>query len=129
MTREPRGWRAARFLYGGYFLAAGSWSLAAGTLYPPLPSLVGPGGRGFLDALDASGFVVPLASFSFLAGGAALLVPRLVPLGLLLLAPATAVIALFHLMLNGTWFVGLLFPLPLVALAWRLRANFRHLWS
>lgn len=119
-----------RWLYGLFFLLNGMWilvSLTTGlTGPPPQPT---PAAAAFMDALGASGFMDPLLACCFLLGGGALLLDRTAPLGLVILAPAVAVIFLFHLLLSHQWPVGATVAAIYLALAWFYRARLRCLWT
>lgn len=80
-------------------------------------------------ALNRSGFMNPLLIISLLTGGAALMVDRSSPIGLLLVAPAITVIALFHYFLTGSYVWGSIWPIWWAALAWHYRHVFARLWQ
>jgi len=122
-------WRAARWLYGGYFLFVAVmvvrmlWFGAPGVHEPTAAS------KAFTDAMNASGFLNPLLMVDYALGGAALLFRRTAPLGLALLAPPIVVIFLFHLRLTGNVAWGGGWALDWVLLAWRYRSGFAGLWN
>jgi hypothetical protein len=128
--KERIYWSVLRWLYGLFFLATGLWilvSVGTGMLSPP--SQPTPRAAAFMEALSASGFMDPLLALSFILGGGALLARRTAPAGLAILAPAVAVILLFHLFLSGQWPVGLVVAGVFLALAWHYRTAFASLWS
>ncbi len=122
-------WRAARWLYGGYFLfvavmvARMLWFGAPG-IHEPTPAA-----KAFSDAMNATGFFNPLLMVDYALGGGALLFRRTAPLGLALLAPPVVVIFLFHLRLPGNVAWGGGWALDWVLLAWRCRNGFAGLWN
>lgn len=63
---------------------------------PPLPEQAG----AFLGALAATGYMFPLIKATEVIGGIALLAGCYVPLALIILAPITVNIFLFHLVLT-----------------------------
>ena len=122
-------WRAARWLYGGYFLFVAAmvvrmlWFGAPGVHEPTAAA------KAFSDAMNATGFFNPLLMVDYALGGAALLFRRTAPLGLAVLAPPVVVIFLFHLRLTGNVAWGGGWALGWVLLAWRYRAGFAGLWT
>jgi hypothetical protein len=122
-------WRAARWLYGGYFLFVALmvvrilWFGAPGVHEPTAAS------KAFADAMNATGFFNPLLMVDYALGGGALLFRRTAPLGLALLAPPIVVIFLFHLVLTGNVAWGGGWALDWGLLALRYRAGFAGLWS
>lgn len=82
----------------------------------------------FALALDRTGFMNPLIIVSMLVGGAALLVDRTAPVGLILLVPSVVVIACFHWFLTGKYLWGSIWPLWLALLIWRYWPVFSRLW-
>jgi hypothetical protein len=122
-------WRAARWLYGAYFLlvavmvARMLWFGAPGVHEPT------PASQAFNDAMNATGFFNPLLMVDYALGGGALLFRRTAPLGLAILAPPVVVIFLFHLCLTGNIAWGGGWALGWALMAWRYRAGFAGLWS
>lgn len=57
------------------------------------------------------------------------MVDRSSPIGLLLVAPAITVIALFHYFLTGSYVWGSIWPIWWAALAWHYRHVFARLWQ
>lgn len=90
---------------------------------------VAAGAVAFQKALTESRFMDPLLALTCFVGGAALLIPRMTPLGIVVLAPVVAVIFLFHVVLSGNWMWGSLNLIWLGALAWRYRNAFSTLWN
>ena len=82
-----------------------------------------------MRALSASGFMDQLLAVCFVTGGGSLLFNRTAPAGLVILAPATTVILLFHLMLSGQTIVGVIVAGIFLALAWHYRSAFQPLWN
>ena len=119
----------ARWIFGvlyagtGLVITSGFLGLAAP---PPQPT---PAAAAFTHALTQSGIVDPLLTLTYLVGGIALLRDKTAPIGIILLAPAVAVIFLFHLALSGQWIWGTLNLVWLLALAWQYRSAFRPLWN
>lgn len=118
-------WSALRIAYGGFFAVVGAWgaiSLARGE-GNPFVSGSGPG-PDFQEAMEATGFLVPLMLAMFILGGLALAVRRTAPLGIILLAPFVAVIFFYHLLLGGSaaWAFG--WASGLLLLAWHHRSAF-----
>lgn len=88
---------------------------------PPLPAQA----MGFVEALMATGYLIPLVKGIEVIAGALLLLNRFVPLALTLLAPLLVNIVAFHVFLAPA---GTLIPLVLLAaelyLAWSYRQVF-----
>jgi hypothetical protein len=93
----------------------------------PMPPMSGPAGA-FLGALVGTGYMFPMIKATEVLGGALLLANRFVPLSLILLAPVTVNIVLFHAVLSP----GLGMPLAMVAaqvfLAWAHRDAYAKLF-
>lgn len=125
-----RGLTGLRWLYGAFFVLTGGYIVAhllTGFAAPPVQPT--PEAAAFMAALTRSGFMDALLAAAFLAGGLALFPRRTAPLGLALLAPAVAVVLLFHLTLSGTPAPGLITAAVWLVLAWRERDRFSALWS
>ncbi len=71
----------------------------------------------------------PLLALTCLFGGAALLMPRTAPLGIVVLAPVVVIIFFFHVVLSGNWIWGTLNLIALAGLAWGYRKAFSSLWN
>ena len=84
------------------------------------PPETSPAGEAFLTALAATGYMLPLIKGTELGVGVLLVSGRCVPLALVLLAPVTVNILLFHVVLDPA-------PvLPLILLAGQLYLAFVH---
>jgi uncharacterized membrane protein YphA (DoxX/SURF4 family) len=93
---------------------------------PALP----PSAAAFVGALTASGYMLPLLWSTEIAAGALLLLGRLVPVALLLLAPVVVNIAAFHLFLApGGLGIAVLISVLEGVLAWQHRATFAPLFT
>jgi hypothetical protein len=93
---------------------------------PALP----PGAAAFVGALTASGYMLPLLWSTEIAAGGLLLLGRLVPFALLLLAPVVVNIAAFHLFLaSGGLGIAVLISVLEGILAWQHRAAFAPLFA
>lgn len=117
-----------RIAYGGFFLVVGlygGYSVFSGGGNPFAPD-PGPA-ADFQNALEATGFVVPLMLACYVIGGTALLFSRTAPLGIILLAPFVAVIVFYHLFLGGSALWAGLWGAGLLLLAWRYRDAFTPL--
>lgn len=114
-----------RVAYGAFYLAVGlygGFSLLAGR-GNPFTVEAGPG-ADFQDALQATGFIIPLMLTCYVIGGAALLFNRTAPLGIIVLAPFVVVIFSYHVLLGGSVWWAVLWATGLMLLAWRYRDAF-----
>ncbi len=121
-----RVWTVVRVLYAGFWLVLGVSPLFVASPYPPQPTAEA---NAFWDALVATGFIVPMLSAVYAAGGACCLARRTTPLGLALLSVPLAVIVPFNVLLArlaGPWIVVVAVHL---ALLWRVRRALQPLWS
>jgi uncharacterized membrane protein YphA (DoxX/SURF4 family) len=112
---------AARIFLGLIFFVFGLNGFLHFLPNPPLPDAAG----AFMGALAKTGYMFPLIKGTEVLGGLFLLSGRLVPLGLLLLAPVIVNIVAFHFVLappNPVTFLVLALPLYL---AWVYRNNFK----
>ena len=112
---------AARIFLGLIFFVFGLNGFLHFLPNPPLPDAAG----AFMGAMAKTGYMFPLIKGTEVLGGLLLLSGRLVPLGLLLLAPVIVNIVAFHFVLappNPVTFLVLALPLYL---AWVYRNNFR----
>ncbi len=130
MRPAEMAWTGLRWLYGLFFFTTGI-AIAVYVLFriggpPPPPTAAD---AAFQGALHRSGFIDPLLAVSFLVGGGALAPRRTTPLGLVLLAPAVAVIACDDILLANAAPVGLAVAAIWGLLALRVFAGFRGLWS
>ena len=126
MRVERLAWRVARLLFAAFFLYAPLYIILAHGGHHP-PEAVAAAGR-FTHALDETGFMDPALIVVLLAGGTAMLFDRSAPIGLILLAPPIAVIAMFHWFLTRQYVWGSIWPIWLSLLAWHYRAVFARLW-
>ncbi len=94
----------------------------------PDPSTMPPGSVALASAFMASGYMFPLIKGTEVVVGALLLANRFVPLALVLLAPLTVNIVLFHTFLapSGSGMAIVLVALQL-CLAWTHRRAYRPL--
>jgi hypothetical protein len=119
-----------RWLFGAFFFATGvaiAIHVTTGMGGPPTQPTAA--AKALDDALQASHIIDPLLAVSFLGGGGALALRRTTPLGLVLLAPAVAVIALFDTVLAGVPAVGLGVAAIWGVLALRFFDAFSGLWT
>ncbi len=114
-----------RSLLGLLFVAAPLASAFHVFAEPSLP----PSGTAFVQALAATGYMLPLIWAVEMTAGVLLLVEWLVPFALLLLAPVIVNIAAFHIFLapSGLGIAALVAALECV-LAWQHREAFRPLF-
>jgi hypothetical protein len=123
-------WKILRWLFGGYYLLVGVlFGLTLVGVLPPHKLAISPRSAAFQQALVATGFVMPILIATYIAGGAALLFVRTAPLGLALLAPAVVMITLTDLVLDTAYAVAAVNLVVFLALAWRLRAAYRPMWT
>ena len=87
---------AVQVLFGLIILAAGINKLY---LFMPVPEQM-PAGKQFIDFLYATGYLMYVVALVEILGGGLLILNRQVPLALLLLAPVTFNILLFHIFLE-----------------------------
>jgi hypothetical protein len=121
---------AARWIFGLWYLTTGgAWFIARALGREAAHHEITPGAIAFQKALTETRFMDPLLALACLLGGAALLVRRTAPLGIVMLAPVVVVIFLFHLALTGNWIWGTLNLVWFAGLAWRCRGAFTPLWS
>ena len=119
-----------RWLFGAFFFVTGlfiAFHVATGLGGPPRQPTAA--AQALDDALQASHIIDPLLAVSYLAGGGALALRRTTPLGLVLLAPAVAVIAIFDAVLAGLPAVGLGVAAVWGVLALRFFDGFGGLWT
>ena len=117
---------AARTILGLIFLIFGLNGFLNFMPMPEMPEAA----AGFMGALAATGYMLPLIKIVEIVGGILLLAGRYVPLGMVLLAPGIVNITLFHVFLAPA---GLPLAIVLVALelslAWSYRDVFRPMLS
>lgn len=130
--KDPLGWRLVRWVYGAYFVCLGVASLLQLIGVLPEPHWdreMSPASAAFLEALEATGFVIPLLAFTWVASGLAFMFYRTAPLGVALLAPGIVNIFLADTLLDTLWLWAAAHTIPLIALAWHFRSAFRPLWN
>lgn len=120
-------WMVLRWLLGLYFI--GSTILVFVMFGGDQPSGGAQRAAEFTTALNHAGFVNPILSAVFLVGGLMLFFDRFAPTGLLLLAPATVVIACFHWFLTHSFIWGSIWPIWLALLLWHYRDVYARLWA
>ncbi|HWK34988.1 hypothetical protein [Sphingomonas sp.] len=127
MRLQRLAWGSARVLFGLFFLYAPIMIMIEfGGNHPPETVAAA---AHFTEALTATRFMNPALIAVLLAGGAAMLLDRSAPVGLLLLAPPIFVIAGFHWFLTGSYLWGSIWPLWWAVLAWHYRHVFARLWE
>jgi hypothetical protein len=132
IMKDPIAWRLIRWLYGAYFVCLGAASALEiiGVLPEPhWEQYMSEASAAFLAALEATGFVMPLIIFTWVASGLALMSYRTAPLGVVLLAPVIVNIFLTDTLLDSEWLWATAHAAPLVALAWHFRSAYRGLWN
>jgi hypothetical protein len=120
----------ARWIFGlWYLVTGGSWlaNYALGRGGAHQETVVG--AIAFQKALTETHFMDPLLAVACLLGGAAMLIHRAAPLGIVILAPVVVVIFLFHLVLTGNWVWGTLNLVWFAGLALWYRKAFTALWN
>lgn len=98
-------------------------------LFHPMesPPDLAEGAKAFSQALQATGYMMPMIAIVQLSGGLMLLTNRFVPLGLLLLAPFFLNSVLFHVFLERSGLVpSLVFAALELSLAWAYRGVFAN---
>ena len=113
---------ATRILLGLIFFVFGLNGFLQFLPQPPLPDRAG----GFIGALVATGYLLPMIKATEVIAGLFLLTNRLVPLALLLLAPIVVNIFAFHTILTPPNPVAFVVLLGEIYLAWSYRDIFRH---
>jgi uncharacterized membrane protein YphA (DoxX/SURF4 family) len=98
--------------------------------FMPVPPMAGPAGA-FAGALAAAGYFLPMMGFFQALGGLLVLTGRLLPLGLILLAPILVNIDAFHLGFGEPAGAGLVVFLNVLelSLAWLYRGSFGPLFN
>jgi hypothetical protein len=121
---------AARWIFGLWYLTTGgAWLVTHALGRGAAHHEVATGAIAFQKALTESHFMDPLLALTCFSGGAALLIRRTSPLGIVVLAPVVVVIFLFHLVLSGNWIWGTLNLVWFVGIAWCCRRAFTALWN
>lgn len=109
-----------RFLFGLMFVVFGSNAFFHFFKMPPMS---GPAGD-FIGAMFSTGYLQAVAALQVL-GGILMFIPRLVPLGLLVLGPIVVNIAFFHIFLQREGLpMAAIVGLAALFLLWRYRASF-----
>ncbi|MCC7304928.1 MAG: hypothetical protein IT558_01565 [Alphaproteobacteria bacterium] len=86
-----------------------------------------PGGAAFVDALNNTGYVLPIVYITQIIAGLLLLARRFVPLALLILAPVVANIILYDLFLNPSGLlIGAIVTILYAFLLFQHRKLFMH---
>lgn len=123
-------WRVSvavlRVAYGLLWL---SLPLSTLLLNVPMPEQPTETATAFWDAIEATGFMVPLLGTTYFVGGALLLWGRTTPLGLAVLTPPLLIASLFNVLLaqqSGPWIVMVVVHLLLL---WDTRSAFAGLWA
>jgi len=113
---------AARLLLGAVFAFAGTNHLF---MFLPLPPPEGDMARAFMAGLFQTSYFFPLLALTETVTGLLLLSGRYVPLGLVLIAPVTVNIFLFHLFLDPKGLgVAVVLVLLNLYLGWAYRRSF-----
>jgi hypothetical protein len=115
-----------RIAYGLLWL---SFPLATLLLNLPMPKQPTEAATAFWDAIEATGFMVPLLGATYFVGGVLLLWRRTAPLGLAVLSPPLLIASLFDAFLarqSGPWIVMVVVHLLLM---WDVRSAYAGLWA
>jgi hypothetical protein len=118
-----------RIVFALFFVSMGLWALASAFGIGQPPQQPTQAAARFTEALTKTGFIDPLLGASFIVGGLAMLRTRTTPLGLVVLAPAVAVILFFHLWLSGQYVWGPFVAAYFLLLCWRYRSGLAPLWN
>ncbi len=120
------GLRIARWVFASFYLFAGLMRIVhSGTAAP----FANPKAEALNSALRDAQFIDPILAVTLVAGGVLMLFHRTAPLSIVIFAPLILVFSLFHIMLNGTAWFGLLTLAYFLLLAWAYRSAFVALWS
>ena len=119
-----------RIFYGSFVIVITLWVVIARTTgllpgFAPLEEKA----AAFSEALQQFGFAFALLALGNIAGGAALLIKRTAPLGVVLLTPSVIGIFFYHLLFTGLVWWGLIWTAGLGLLAWSYRGRLQPLWS
>lgn len=116
----------ARLVLGVIFAVMGFNGFFHFIPMPEMPEAAG----GFMGALAATGYMMPLIKIVEIVGGLLLLMGRYIPLGIALLAPVIVNIVLFHLFLAPSGLpIALLLLVAEIYLVWSYRDVFRPMLS
>ncbi|MBK8940413.1 MAG: DoxX family protein [Polyangiaceae bacterium] len=121
-TKIPRWSTVARYLMGAIFFVFG---LNGFLQFLPMPPMPGPAGQ-LLGALVGSGYLMTLTKGVEVVVGLSLLTNRFAPLALVVAAPVTLNIVLFHAFLAPQ---GMIVPLVLLAAHLAAAWGFRSLYA
>jgi low temperature requirement protein LtrA len=122
-------WTGLRWLYALLFLVTGAMMLAAALGFGADPfRQPTPAAQAWMDGVSSAPFFLPLLGGVYVAGGLCLLVPRAVPLGLVVLSGPVSVIVAYHAVLSGLYVTAVLLALAHTLLVWRYRRGFAPLW-
>lgn len=117
---------AARVVLGLIYVVFGLNGFLHFLPTPPPPA----GAAGaFLGGLFGAGYFFPLLKATEVLGGLALVSNRLVPLGLVVLAPITVQIAAYHVFLGGNAGMSIVMVLLHIGLAWAYRDAYRGVFA
>ncbi|WP_448659405.1 hypothetical protein ACPVPU_02815 [Sphingomonas sp. CJ99] len=118
-------WATARILFGLFFILSTVMIIVRfGGDHPPEAVAEA---ADFTGALNRSGFANPMLIALFLVAGTALLFKRTAALGLVLLAPAIALITAFHWVLTHSYVWGSIWAIWWLALTWHERGRLMRL--
>lgn len=118
-------WLAARMIFAAWYFGVG----VLGFIFDDRANDMAKATTDLERAMAASGFLNPLLCLCCTVGGAALLVQRTSPLGIVVLAPLVIIILCFHMMITKDYWWGALNFALLLALIWHFRRGLEPLWS
>lgn len=121
---------AIRWVYSLFYIAMGVQALLVLAGLSSKPDFrISLQNAAFQNALEATGFIVPILAMTYLLAGGLMIFKRTAPLGIVLLAPFVLVILLTHLMLNGNPVWGIMHAGLLLLFAWQFRSAYSPLWN
>lgn len=121
---------AIRWVYSLFYIAMGVQALLVLAGLSSIPDFrISLQNAAFQNALEATGFIVPILAMTYLLAGGLMIFKRTAPLGIVLLAPCVLVILLTHLMLNGNPVWGIMHAGLLLLFAWQFRSAYSPLWN
>ncbi len=119
-----------RWIYSIFYILIGLQTLSVLIGFSSKPDFsLSPENAAFQNALDATGFIVPIMAIAYIASGTLMLFRRTAPLGIVILAPLVVVILFTHVMLNGNPIWGVIHASLLLWFAWQFREAYVPLWS
>ncbi len=121
-----------RILLGFIYFASGIYGLLMSFGVVPMPPQDGmaPAALAFSSAMMATGYFFPVLKVTETFFGLLLLVNKCTPLALVVLAPVTIHIFLFHFMLTpGEWLLALVMVLVHLYLGFQNRKAFKPLFQ